>query len=93
MYSSCIHIHGLASNVIGSDAVTRQAVGLVDISEIHVFAIGQVGKGCGVEVTAFQPARLLRLDLVAAAVFGAHQNPEGEDDDDLEEMTTRRSKR
>jgi hypothetical protein len=62
---------------------------LVDVSEIQVLAVCKITECRGVEVSSFEAAGLLCLDLVATVVFGLHEHPEGDDDADFDEMAER----
>jgi len=59
----------------------------VDVSEVQILPIRQISERGGVEVASFEAPFLLGLDLVASTILGLHQDPEGGDDADFEEVT------
>ena len=62
---------------------------LVNIPKVHILSIRQVTKSCGTEISTFKATFFTRLDLVSPNVFGFHEDPKCDDDDDLNEVTGR----
>lgn len=60
---------------------------LVDIPEIQILSVRQVAKRCGAEISTFETSFFTGLDLVSPMIFGFHEDPEGHNDDDLDEVT------
>lgn len=60
---------------------------LVDIPEIQILSVRQVAKRRGAEISTFEASFFTGLDLVSPMIFGFHEDPEGHNDDHLDEVT------